>query len=300
MRNSRGFTVIELVAVVAIIALLATMLLPVLGQVRWVARRSVCMGQLRSAIDGLLSYASSASNKGYLPTRGFKDTQFDVIGRALTSERGLVIVLDEWQYRPADSNSRNLFLAVRLKHIQPGLLVCPNTEDKPAATASEGQTHYDFDVDVAGTYESKLSYSYHLQFTDRDDGTPGYPLTNSSDTRMAVLADRNPFVIYRDADGNTNRLSGGGFEAVDVSIPTGVLASGVNSPNHDGRGQNVAFRDGRVKWTEAPTVGPDARMISGQDHSDNIYTVWDDDDHTDGTIAGDSMPEHELDCFLVP
>jgi len=294
MRDLRGFTIIELVVVVAIIALLATMLLPVLGQVRWVARRGVCMGQLRNATDGLLIYASSATNKGYLPTRGFKDARFDVIGSDLTSEKGWV----DGSYDAADSNSRNLFLAVRLKHVQPGLLVCPNTEDKPAATSSGGQAHYDFDVDVGGTYENKLSYSYHLQFADRD-GAPGYPLTNSADTRMAVLADRNPFVIYVNAQGQTAAATGGGFQAIEIRIPPGVTASRANSPNHDGKGQNVAFLDGRVKWTDAPTVGPDARMISGQDHSDNIYTVWD-DDHTNGTIAGGSMPQHELDCFLVP
>ena len=300
MRNARGFTMIELIVVIAIIALLVTMLLPVLGQVRWLARRTMCIGNLRNATDGLLSYASSATNKGYLPTRGFKDARFDVIGRDVTSEKGLVAVVNLWQYHPADSNSRNLFLAVRLKHIQPGLLVCPNTEDKPAATSSGGQAHYDFDVDVGGTYESKLSYSYHLQFADRDDGTSGYPLVNSSDTRMAVLADRNPFVIYGGADGTGGHLSGGGFEAVAVEIAAGVDASRVNSPNHDGKGQNVAFRDVRVEWTEAPTVGPDARMISGERHSDNIYTVWDGDDHAKGAIAAGSMPQGELACFLGP
>jgi len=293
MRNTRGFTMIELIVVIAIIALLVTMLLPVLGQVRWLARRTMCMGNLRNATDGLLSYASSATNKGYLPTRGFgwATTGFDVIGEDVTNEKTVTNV---------NSNSRNLFLAVRLKHIQPGLLVCPNTEDKPAATSSGGQAHYDFDVDVGGTYKSKLSYSYHLQFADRDDSTSGYPLVNSSDTRMAVLADRNPFVIYGGADGTGGHLSGGGFEAIAVEIAAGVDASQVNSPNHDGKGQNVAFRDGRVEWTEAPTVGPDAKMISGQDHSDNIYTVWDGDDHAKGAIAAGSMPQGELDCFLGP
>ena len=287
MRRPRGFTLIELIFVVALIALLVTMLLPVLAETRWQGRRAGCMGNLKSATNGLLTYANTADNRGRLPTRGFGwDTQrFDLIGWDLTVEAAGTNV---------HSNSRNLFLAVRLRHLQPAALVCPNTNDEPAALGGSGDTYYDFNVGNGADYRSKLSYSHHLQFGDRDADTPGYPLTNASDSRMAVLADRTPCASY------PGIAAGTGCFADTVGIPAGASASEIRSHNHDDRGQNVAFMDARVEWHTTATVGPD---------EDNIYTVWDDADHDgqwqpderkNGIISEASMPAGQMDCFLVP
>lgn len=63
--RTRGFTLIELLVVISIIALLIGILLPVLGNARESARAGVCLTNLRSAGQGMHTYA--ADSKGWLP-----------------------------------------------------------------------------------------------------------------------------------------------------------------------------------------------------------------------------------------
>ncbi len=273
MRTSKAFTLVELLVVIAIIGLLVSIMLPTLVQAMWHARRSACTGNLKGAVNGLTQYASQYT--GVLPSRGFGPSTngFDVIGWDLTLEKDV-----------ADSNSRNLFLAVRMRDVPPGILNCPNTKAAPADTSGPGGQHYDFNVGNGMNYEDKLSYSYHLQFIDRSATAKGYPLSLGSVTQMAVLADRNPFLEYPGA------AAGSGCRANFVPPPAGVPRSRTNSPNHGGKGQNVAFLDGHVTWYDAPTAGP---------QKDNIYTAWF-NGREDGDLVPLSLPAGELDCLLVP
>lgn len=278
MKRSKAFTLVELLTVITIIALLVAILVPSLRQAVWSARKSACQGNVKGAVTALVEYAGEYT--GVLPSRGFGPgtVRFDVIGRDVTLEKD-----------SADSNSRNLFLAVRLKSITPEILICPETNDAPAglstydAATGKDEPNHDFDVFYNGNYRNKFSYSYHLQFRDRDALARGYPLAMVSDTRMAVLADRSPFLTY----------PGANYMAVDpIEIPAGTTASQANSANHGHRGQNVGFLDGHVEWFNRPTAGP---------NEDNIYTVWTvTGEKENGTIAFDSMPLSDLDSFLAP
>jgi prepilin-type N-terminal cleavage/methylation domain-containing protein/prepilin-type processing-associated H-X9-DG protein len=64
-RRSRGFTLVELLVVIGIIAVLVAILLPVLGNAREQARRTVCLSNLRQDGTALLAYA--VNNDGALP-----------------------------------------------------------------------------------------------------------------------------------------------------------------------------------------------------------------------------------------
>jgi len=274
MRRRAGLTLLETVLLAAAAGALAAALLPALSRCGAEARRARCAAHLRLALHGLRLYAED--HDGAFPTLGFEgDTRrFDIIGWRL--HRAV---------RTAPSNSRNLFLAVRLGYVRPELLVCPETEDVPAELGAGGRRHHDFNVGHGDDYLNRLSYSYHLQFGRRDWATPGHPLTTDSDASMALLADRNPCLDY------PGRGVGSGCMADREGLPTSVPAARANSRNHAGRGQNVAFVDGRVSWSAVPTVGP-----SG----DNIYTVWSGADRAGGAIAPDSMPAGATDSFLVP
>jgi len=285
MSNRRAFTLVELLMIVGIIGLLVTIAMPVLGRAMFMARRAACSAQVNAAVKGLVTYA--AANNGRFPTTGdgWKSSRFDVIGANVTDGD-----LD-FTTATRNSNSRNLFLAVRTKYVDPAALLCPAVKGGEAANLVDGsnRTLYDFDVNVGGEYVNKLDYSFHLQFGSRHGGRKGWPLVQTSDQEMAVLADKNPHVVYPGAP------TGGGFRAKSVAIGTDH-----NSPNHryrgENEGQNVGYPDGHVKWNTTPHAGP-----LKDDTRDNIYTVWTaGGDVETGEIAADSMPRDRKDSFLVP
>jgi prepilin-type N-terminal cleavage/methylation domain-containing protein len=62
-KSSRGFTLIELLVVIAIIALLLAILMPALTKVKKIAKRVVCMTNVRSFGQAFHSYASENDDR---------------------------------------------------------------------------------------------------------------------------------------------------------------------------------------------------------------------------------------------
>jgi prepilin-type N-terminal cleavage/methylation domain-containing protein len=65
MKVRKGFTLIELLVVVAIIALLIAILLPALGRAKTIAKRTVCLTNMKAIAQGTRAYATG--NEDLLP-----------------------------------------------------------------------------------------------------------------------------------------------------------------------------------------------------------------------------------------
>jgi prepilin-type N-terminal cleavage/methylation domain-containing protein/prepilin-type processing-associated H-X9-DG protein len=145
-------------------------------------------------------------------------------------------------------------------------------------------------VQVGGgaMYQEAAEFSYSFQVTLRnkiDDGLGlrimGVLLKNTQDPRKAIAADRSPYsnactmgagYLFDDSIVNGTQLPplapGGTFLDPD---PGGVqydfdlaLSKGhkrLNSRNHKGDGQNVAYLDGHAKWANHARAGADEDCI---------------------------------------
>jgi len=73
--HARAFTLIELLVVITIISLLISMLLPALSKSREAARRTMCMGNVRSVMISIMTYSNDHRN--LLPDGGFSGNAYD-------------------------------------------------------------------------------------------------------------------------------------------------------------------------------------------------------------------------------
>jgi prepilin-type N-terminal cleavage/methylation domain-containing protein len=128
----------------------------------------------------------------------------------------------------------SLFLLVKFDYTSTKQFVC---KSDPQAVELKG-IDTDIAVDFGDAPGSYCSYAYHTPYAVGENAT-SYGLSGASEPGMAVVADRNPMEI------------------------------GVNSKNHGGDGQNVAYIDAHVKFMDNPQCG----MTIGGSGFDNIYTV---------------------------
>ena len=89
-------------------------------------------------------------------------------------------------------------------------------------------------------------------------------MNEDSDTRLAVLADRNPYIEQTEYPAAVIGTGTGSAVVFDWDGNAQAQKNG-NSPNHQLKGQNVLFRDGTVEFAE---------FSFSAFENDNIYTTW--------------------------
>jgi prepilin-type N-terminal cleavage/methylation domain-containing protein len=274
----KGFTLIELLVVIAIIALLMSILMPALNKAQQLAQRLVCASNLAGTGKAMIVYASDngdeyprAGGPGIYWSNMVRLYDFDAPTPAVAFQDGKATV------------TSSLFLLIKYTKVTPRQFYCRGDDGAMPYKISYTKCTWVRDVRLvwdfgdAGGYKRLppggfCSYSYHMPYVD-DEGL-SFSIIDVFNPGSPVCADRNPFLDKK---------------AVGAAV-------GDNSANHQGKGQNVLFKDTSVTFQKAPTCGI---------RDDNIYTYGAVDEAggdpagTPPAANGDGAPMGQKDAYLV-
>jgi prepilin-type N-terminal cleavage/methylation domain-containing protein len=268
MRRKRsGFTLIELLVVVAIIALLISILLPSLARARELAKRVVCMSNLKGIGNSCHIYANE--NFDLFPVAPHNQSSVTFVGAIGTKGSAAIAggVGEDFNLNDSQvSTTGCMWILVREGGTSPGQFFCPSSNDEKDATERTGSM-YDF------TGYNTVSYGFQIPFNVRNNARPG----SSADPRLAVAADKGPYAEIGTQLGQatsgqvgfserqTTPTAAAGYPQPNTQLD---LYRPYNSPNHggrgDGEGQNVLYADSHAEFTKVPEAGAEG---------DNIYTM---------------------------
>lgn len=305
----KGLTLSELVVVVLAVLLLVGVLMPGLSRSRQTMVRLLCQSNLEGIGRAMAAFAND--NAGRYPRAGCEASIWsttgniwdwapvrfrppgqlsreDVAFEVTRDENGEVDVAGGGQGHATITSS--FYMLIRYSMATPKQFVCKGDvgavewriEEEPGARKMGYYMTRGFDFgsgDVIWPGEV-VTYSYHIPYS-LVGSVHTFVITDLSNPASPVCADRNPYL-----DKNAPEPPG---------EPNGIRS--FNSASHLGRGQNVLYKDGHVKFETSPIVG-----LAG----DNIYTYrlsWG-EDATLGTgpvSDGDPMayPLDESDALLV-
>ncbi|MHC4212184.1 MAG: type II secretion system protein [Planctomycetota bacterium] len=271
--RKRGFTLIELLVVIAIIALLMGILMPALAQARQLAIRLVCGANLKGLGNACVVYAHD--NGGDYPRAGGAGATWTSLGAIDKWAAWNFGVPDEaaaFSYLVDDDGEIETpgtatitscwYLLIKYAKVTPNSFICRGDRDVQAFKPGEyvwdippshsGRLQDFFDFGTGGRARrggihpmpgQVVSYAYHMPFSDGPMG-PSFAISDTFGPDCVVAADRNPWL-----DINAGL-------ADDADITT-------NSVLHQGKGQNVLYKNGGMRFERNVQVG-----VGG----DNIYT----------------------------
>jgi len=240
----------ETIAVAAVILLIAGVLFPSRNFLRQQSRKHRCQVQLWQISQGINQY--SIDHDGRLP--------------AVATAAGAPWWKVGEQGKENHSNTRHIWLLVKEGYVNPANFVCPGQCQGAAIQfePSEAKKYNDFPD------RKYITYSFRIWCTKPQKGyVPG---------RRVLLADLNPL-----------------FESLpqDYSAPLGLRISKssltLNSPNHNGRGQNVLFDDGSAEFIKT-------RYIDVT--QDDIFTLQEMSPGCE--VQGCEVPSCETDTLVAP
>ncbi len=159
------------------------------------------------------------------------------------------------------SNTRRVYLLVKKGYVKPADFVCPACEhgENLHMTPSQLSKFKDFPS------RRYVTYSFQISCHNRNNG--------KLLCRNVIMSDWNP--VFEELPDDFS-------ERFNVRLNKKLLI--LNSNNHNRRGQNVLFGDGRVEFLKTRFIG-----------TDDIFTLQDTD-----IYQGCEAPSYETDFFLAP
>lgn len=184
----RGFTLVELLAVICIIAILAALVLPLLGRLRAQAKDGACVSNLRQMGAAFQLYA--ADNRGYLPAVS-KNGNAD-------PDKGSLNTLGHWQVEISPYFGRELKQNIQAAGNENDRQAqCPEFEVSDKNVVSRGYGMNDVltsrgMVKALKNSTSSSNYSYHFRVRAAEVVQPSRTLlVVDSDSLGASLAARH-------------------------------------------------------------------------------------------------------------
>ena len=233
----KGFTLVELLAVMAIISILAALLLPAIGKARYQARVVQCKSNLKQV--GLAMSMYSQYFGGWLPTGGDVDDPTDTTPYTATDETwdGTTIYLDGSQKH---FNGLGLLTLLSNQFIgDPAVLFCPD----------DGQINKNKELTILkGQPKNQIGYSSYIyrqldgrRLADADKGRTGSLGYNAGKDQLS-----DP-VLGTDKDDTAVRalVADRNYVGFDNGIPADK--NSIIKENHDGTTVNVLYDDGHVE-----------------------------------------------------
>ena len=237
----------KIAAAAAVFMLIVGVLVPTLGVARQRYRRQRCQMQMGSIFQGLSNYISD------------HDDQSPTV--ATTAGAPWWKVGD--QGKENHSNTRHLYLLPKGGYVELSNFVCPGCKGEKLFNLNNSQ------IKKLKDFPSRryVTFSFQIRCHSTESGKLLY--------RKVLMADWNP--LFEELPKDFSRQ-------FKLHLNRKLLT--LNSINHDRRGQNVLFGDGRVEFLKTRYIG-----IAKED----IFTLQDTD-----IYQGCEVPSCETDFFLAP
>ncbi|MBN2588562.1 MAG: hypothetical protein JXA96_01770 [Sedimentisphaerales bacterium] len=169
-----------------------------------------------------------------------------------------------------ESNTADKYILIAQGYVEPGFFVCKGAKRRNTfgITKEEFQAYEKQCQDLKDFPDRRyVSYSFPIGCQKQSRG--------KMSCRKVLMSDRNPIFETLPAD-----------YSVTITIELKKELLHANSSNHNNRGQNILFGDGRVEFTKTRQIGS---------IHDDLFTLQDTD-----VYQGNEIPSCTTDIFLAP